>query len=288
MKRKPSVIPTQAITAFISTTLVLVLLGAITLFVLTARNLSNYVRENINVSILISDDMEQQEVRAKLASFSNEPYVKDITYISKEAALREEIRAMGTDPSEFLGYNPFTASYEVKVNAEYANTDSMTTIVRSLKSDPAVVDVIYQKDLIDAVNKNIRKASVILLIIAALFSYISFALINNTVRLSLFSHRFIINTQKLVGASWGFIRRPFIYRGLKLGVLSGMVAVALIVFGVRSLWQYEPETMAVIDFRVVGIVSIVTLVAGIVITFVCTVVSLNKYLKMSSKDLYYI
>ena len=288
MKRKPSVIPTQAITAFISTTLVLVLLGAITLFVLTARNLSNYVRENINVSILISDDMEQQEVRAKLASFSNEPYVKDITYISKEAALREEIRAMGTDPSEFLGYNPFTASYEVKVNAEYANTDSMTTIVRSLKSDPAVVDVIYQKDLIDAVNKNIRKASVILLIIAALFSYISFALINNTVRLSLFSHRFIINTQKLVGASWGFIRRPFIYRGLKLGVLSGMVAVALIVLGVRSLWQYEPETMAVIDFRVVGIVSVVTLVAGIVITFVCTVVSLNKYLKMSSKDLYYI
>ena len=209
-KKRQSFLSTQFITAAISTTLVLVLLGTIVLFVITARNLSTFVRENINVSVLISDEMDSLQVASMEKALKQAPYAKSVEYISKEDALREEIAAQGIDPTEFIGMNPYTASFEIKINAEHANPDSIGAAVKRLKGNSNVVDVIYSKDLIKSVNDNIRKVSIILLIIAALFTYISFALINNTVRLTIFSKRFIINTMKLVGASWGFIRRPFL------------------------------------------------------------------------------
>jgi cell division transport system permease protein len=151
-----------------------------------------------------------------------------------------------------------------------------------------VVDVIYSKDLIKAVNDNIRKASIILLIIAALFTYISFALINNTVRLTIFSKRFIINTMKLVGASWNFIRRPFLANGFTLGIISAVLADALIIGGLYWLHNFEPQIHAVIDLKVIAIVSASVFLFGLIITFLCTYFSLNKYLKMSSNELYYV
>ena len=243
---------TQFVTALISTSLVLVLLGTIVLFVLTARNLSNYVKE------------------------------------TKERALHEQCVDMGTDPSEFLGYNPFTASFEIKLKSEYANNQSLDKIAKQLKATKKVMDVIYQKELMNAVNNNIRKFSIILLIIAALFTYISFALINNTVRLTIFSRRFIINTMKLVGASWGFIRRPFLNQGLLLGILSAIIADAIIIGVVYWARSFEPEINTVIDMQVMTIVGISVLVFGLLITFLCTYFSLSKYLKMNSNELYHI
>jgi cell division transport system permease protein len=279
---------TQFVTALISTSLVLVLLGTIVLFVLTARNLSNYVKENINVTILLNDDISQGEIESLQKSLEEQQYVKSLKYISKERALHEQCVDMGTDPSEFLGYNPFTASFEVKLKSEYANNQSLEKISKQLKATKKVMDVIYQKELMNAVNNNIQKFSIILLIIAALFTYISFALINNTVRLTIFSRRFIINTMKLVGASWGFIRRPFLNQGLLLGVLSAIIADAIIIGVVYWARSFEPEINTVVNMEVMIIVGISVLVFGLLITFLCTYFSLSKYLKMNSNELYHI
>lgn len=287
-KKRQSFLSTQFITATISTTLVLVLLGIIVLFVITAQNLSTYVKENINISVLISDEMDSLQVKKMESSLKAAPYAKSVEYISKEQALVEEIQAQGIDPTEFIGMNPYTASFELKINAEHANPDSISAAVKELKGNSDVVDVIYSQDLIKSVNDNIRKVSIILLIIAALFTYISFALINNTVRLTIFSKRFIINTMKLVGASWSFIRRPFLTKGFTLGIISAIIADGLILGGLYWLYNFEPQIQAVIDLKAVVIVSAAVFFFGIVITFLCTFFSLNKYLKMSSNELYYI
>ena len=171
-KKRHSFLSTQFITAAISTTLVLVLLGIIVLFVITAQNLSTYVKENINVSVLISDEMDSLQIKSMEKMLKQAPYAKSVEYISKEQALVEEIQAQGIDPTEFIGVNPYTASFEVKIHADHANPDSISSAVKKLKGNPNVVDVIYSKDLIKSVNDNIRKVSIILLIIAALFTYI--------------------------------------------------------------------------------------------------------------------
>ncbi|MBO7581690.1 MAG: permease-like cell division protein FtsX [Bacteroidaceae bacterium] len=287
-KNRKSFLSTQFITAAISTTLVLVLLGTIVLFVITAQNLSTFVKENINISVLISDEMDSLSIQKMEASLKQAPYAKRVEYISKEEALKEEIIAQGIDPTEFIGMNPYTASFEIKINADHANPDSINAAVKRLKGNPDVVDVIYSKDLIKSVNDNIRKVSIILLIIAALFTYISFALINNTVRLTIFSKRFIINTMKLVGASWGFIRRPFLTQSFTLGIASAIFADSLIIGGLYWLHNFEPQIGAVIDLKAIVIVTAAVFFFGIIITYLCTLFSLNKYLKMSSNELYYI
>ena len=285
---RTSFFSTQFITSCISTTLVLILLGTITLFVLVAQNLSTYVRENINVSVLLSDDLVEDDVKGLQAEFAKQPYVKSIDYISKEQALKEQTEAMGTDPTEFIDINPFTASFEIKMKSEFANNDSLTNIVRRIKANDKIIDVLYQKELMQSVNDNISKLSLILLIIAALFTYISFELINNTVRLTIFARRFLINTMKLVGASWNFIRRPFLKQALTLGIVSAILADVLIYFGVQWLEKFEPDIQAVIDLKVLIIVGITVLAFGLLITFLCTYVSLGKYLRMSSNDLYHV
>lgn len=286
--KKSSFFSTQFTSSCLSTTLVLVLLGTIVLFMLVARNLSTYVRENINVSVLVSDNVTGDSIRQMQTALAHRPYVRHIDYISKQQALDEEIEAMGTDPTEFIDYNPFTASFELKLHASYANNDSLTRIARELKRTAGVVDVVYQKDLIKSVNNNIRKISIILLIIAALFTYISFELINNTVRLTIFSRRFLINTMKLVGASWGFIRRPFLRQSLTLGIISAAVADALLYIGLRQWSIYEPELNAIVDWHVYAIVGGSVLVFGMLISYLCTFIALSKYLRMSSNDLYHV
>lgn len=287
-KKRYTFISTQFITPTISTTLVLVLLGIISMFVITAHSLSTFVKENINVSVLISDDLDSLQISSFGKQLMEAPYSKDVTYISKEEALREEIAAQGIDPTEFIGMNPYTASFEVKINADYADPDSIAKTVKELKGNSDVVDVIYSKDLVQSVNKNIKKISIILFIIAALFTYISFALINNTVRLTIFSKRFLINTMKLVGASWNFIRRPFMAQSFVLGVVSALLADSILFGSLCWLYEFEPQIANIIDLRAVVMVFGAVMVFGIVITAVCTLVSVNKYLKMRSNELYYL
>lgn len=279
---------TQMTTSCISTTLVLVLVGIIVLFALVARNLSTFVRENINVSVLISDAVSADSITQLEKSLRRAPYVRQIDYISKQQALEEETEAMGVDPTEFIDFNPFTASFEIKVKAHYANNDSLSRIVRQLKGRSEVIDVIYQKELMQSVNRNIRKMSLVLLVLIVLFGYISFELINNMVRLTIFSRRFSINTMKLVGASWSFIRRPFMQRAVLLGFASAVVADGLLLFGLHMWHKAEPQLDTVIDTQTLFIVCTVVLLFGLLITTACTFFSLHKYLRMSSNELYHV
>lgn len=289
-KHKKNAVPyfdIQSITSSISTMLVLVLLGLVVFFVLSANNLSVYVRENINFSILVSDDMPEPDILRMQKELNAEPFVKASTYISKQQALREQSDAMGTNPEGFLGYNPFTASIEVKLNSAYANSDSIAKIERRIKKNTNIQEILYQKDLIDSVNKNIRNISLVLLCLAGLLTLISFALINNTIRLAIYSKRFLIHTMKLVGASWGFIRKPFLLRNIWIGVISAIVADAILMAGAYSLVNYEPELIAIITPDVMLIVSLSVLLFGVIITSLCAVLSINKYLRMKASSLYY-
>ena len=278
----------QFITSSISTTLVLLLLGLVVFFVLAAHNLSIYVRENINFSVLISDDMKEADILKLQKRLDKEPFVKQTEYISKKQALKEQTEAMGTDPEEFLGYNPFTASIEIKLHSDYANSDSIAKIEKLIKKNTNIQEVLYQRELIDLVNENIRNISLVLLTLAVVLTLISFALINNTIRLAIYSKRFLIHTMKLVGASWGFIRRPFLRRNIWSGVLAGIMADAILMGAAYWLVSYEPELIRVITPEVMLLVSGSVLVFGIIITFLCASLSINKYLRMKASTLYYI
>lgn len=289
MGRRPnSFFNMQFITSSISTMLVLLLLGMVVFFVLSANNLSNYVRENIGFTVLVSDDMKQPEALKFQRMLNDKPYVKESQYISKEQALKEQTEAMGTDPAEFLGYNPFTASIEIKLNAAYANSDSIAWIEKEIKANKKVMEVSYPQDLLDSVNRNLRKVSLFLLGLAALLTLISFALINNTIRLAIYAKRFLIHTMKLVGASWGFIRRPFLIRHIWIGVLAAMLADTALMVMAYMLVKYEPQLIDIITPQTMLVVMSSVLVFGILITWMCAYISINKYLRMKASTLYYI
>ena len=278
----------QFVTSSISTTLVLLLLGLVVFFVLGAHNLSIYVRENINFSVLISDDMKESDILKLQKKLDKEPFVKETEYISKKQALKEQTEAMGTDPEEILGYNPFTASIEIKLHSDYANSDSIAKIEKKIKKNTNIQDVLYQRELIDLVNENIRNISLVLLALAVVLALISFALINNTIRLAIYSKRFLIHTMKLVGASWSFIRRPFLRRNIWSGILAGILADAILMGAAYWLVSYEPELIRVITPEVMLLVSGSVLLFGVLITFMCAYLSINRYLKMKASTLYYI
>ena len=287
-KRPNSFFNMQFITSSISTTLVLLLLGMVVFFVLSANNLSNYVRENIGFTVLVSDDMKEPEALKFQKALNEKTYVKESAYISKEQALKEQTEAMGTNPAEFLGYNPFTASIEIKLNAEYANSDSIVWIEKEILANKKVMEVSYPQDLLDSINQNLQKVSLFLLGLAALLTLISFALINNTIRLAIYSKRFLIHTMKLVGASWGFIRRPFLLRNMWIGILAGLLADAVLIALASMLVKYEPELVEIVTPQTMLIVMASVFVFGLAITSLCAYISINKYLRMKASTLYYI
>ncbi len=276
----------QVVTLCISTTMVLVLLGLLVFFVLTARNLSAYVKENLTVTVMLADSVTDNQARLMCRDMYRRCYTRNVDYISKEQAQREQTAAMGADPSEFLGFNPFSATLEVRMKSEYANRDSLRWISAELMKDSRVTDVAYQEDLMDSVNNNLRKFSVVLLALAVLLTCVSFSLINSTVKLSVYSRRFLIHTMKLVGASWGFIRRPFLRNAIGIGLLAAVLACGVLGGGAYLLYTYEPSIVAVVTWRELAITGGAVFVFGIVITTLCSCISVNKFLRMSAGDLY--
>ncbi len=285
-KRKKSILDMQFITAGISTTMVLFLLGLVVFFVLTANNLSVYIKENIAFSAILDNQMKETSIIKLQGNMNKKKYVKNTTYISKAQALKEQTEAMGTDPSEFLGHNPFNATIEIRLNAEYTHPDSIKWIEKELRNDKNIIEVSYPQNLLGAVNNNLKKISVFLLGLAGLLSLISFSLINNTIRLTIYSKRFLIHTMKLVGASWGFIRKPFILRNLWIGIISGVAAGSLLTSGAYIIVSYEPDLIAVVSLKSIAIVVASVISFGVMITTLCAYFSINKYLRMKISELY--
>ncbi len=286
MKKAKGTLSLQWFTTFISTTLVLVLLGMVFLSVFLARRLSDSVKEDLTVTVLLSEEATESELTTLKARLSTERFVSRIDYISKEQALKEQIKAMGSDPSDFLGANPFTASFEIHMKAAYSNSDSLNWISAYLKEQPMTDDVIYQKELVDAINNNLHHLSYVFLFLAGLLTLVSVALINNTVRLSLYASRFVIRTMKLVGATRGFIRRPFMSRSFYMGLTAALVANGLLFGGIQMITRYDPSTTVYFDDMMLLCIGILVIVISLTLTLVCTYISTNKYLRKKASEVY--
>lgn len=276
----------QWMTLCISTSMVLVLLGMVVFSVLTSHNLSQWVKENLTVTVMLNDEVSVNDAKLLCRDLYHRPYSRNIDYISREQALKEQSEAMGSDPSEFLGMNPFSATLELQLKSDYANRDSLRWIAKELRKNPKVNDVAYQVDLMDSVNRNLAKMNILLLVIASLLTFVSFTLISNTVRLNVYSRRFIIHTMKLVGASWGFIRRPFMRQGLVVGIVAAIIAIAVLGACVYGLYYYEPNLMTIITWRELAITGGAVLLFGVILTSICCYISVNKFLRMTPGELY--
>ena len=276
----------QWVTLCISTAMVLVLLGVIVFSVQTSRNLSAWVKENLTVTVMLGDDVSVNEAKRLCRDLYHRPYARNIDYVSKEQALKEQTEAMGSDPSEFLGANPFVATLELQLKSDYANSDSLKWIVYELQKNPKVTDVAFQEDLMDNVNKNLARMNIVLLCLAVLLTFVSFSLINNTVRLSVYARRFLIHTMKLVGAPWGFIRRPFVRQAVAVGIIAAVLAIAVLGGCVYALYTFEPNMPNIITWRELAITAAAVLLFGLIITLLCTWISVNRFLKMTAGDLY--
>ena len=276
----------QVVTLCISTTLVLVLLGMVVFSVLTARNLSSYMKENFIVTLILNDDITNREVQTLCNELRGRSYVSHITFISKDKMLKENTEEMGIDPTEFAEGNPFPNTIEMQLKADYANSKALKNISAKLGQDERIAEISYRKDLMDGINSLLERVSIVLLSLAVLLAIISFSLISNTVRLSIYARRFSIHTMKLVGASWGFIRWPFMRLALLEGFISAFFAVLALAALVYSLYHYEPGILDVVTVETMVITGASVLLFGLLITSFCSYLSVNKYLRMTAGDLY--
>jgi cell division transport system permease protein len=266
--------------------MVLILLGLVVFFVLSARNLSAHMKEHLTVTVMLKDSVTLNDAKLFCRDLYHRPYSRNIDYISKEQAKREQVKELGSDPTEFLGFNPFPATLEIQLKADYANRDSLKWIAKEIRKDPRVSDLAYMEDLMDKVNKNLNRVSIVLLVLAVLLTFVSFTLISNTVRLSVYARRFIIHTMKLVGASWGFIRRPFLKRAAVVGVIAAVLANAVLGAGIYAFYLKQPDMLDVVTWEVLAITAGAVFLFGIVITVLCAWLAVNKFLRMSAGELY--
>lgn len=272
----------------VSISLVLFLLGLILMMGFLGNELSHYVKENITVSVILTEDLSDIKIRKMRDDLESQPYVKSTEYISKEQASLEMQRELGENPETFLGFNPFHASIEVKLKSEYTHPDSLPIIEKRLASEASVSDVQYRRDMIQMVNQNIRRVGVVLFVLFVVLIVISFVLINNTVRLLIYSKRFLIYTMRLVGATPGFIRRPFIRHNIFSGLIAGLIAILMLT---GLLYYVRHEFMGieeVLGRDTLWFIYGIVLIAGIFLSVVAAYFAINRYLRMARGKLYYI
>jgi len=275
------------ITALVSISLVLVLLGMLSLILINTQQLSNYVREQIGLTLVLRENVKDVEVVRLQKVLSAGEYVKTARYIDKDTAAKELTEELGEDFTGFLGYNPLFASLDIKLNAAYTQPDSLKMLEQKFLEFPQVSEVYYQKNLLSLINENVKRISLILLIVSTLLLFIFFGLINNTIRMLIYSQRFTINTMLMVGATKNYIRLPFLQRSLWLGTAGALIANAILIAGI---YTYKKELSGLISFddlQIVLIVAGIVIALGILISFVSTVLAVNKFLRLKFDELFY-
>ncbi|MCT4590198.1 MAG: permease-like cell division protein FtsX [Carboxylicivirga sp.] len=275
------------VTTTISISLVLFLLGVIGLVVLNAQRLSNYVKENIGFTIMIKDNAREAEVKRLEKLLSTSPFIKQTEYIDKDRAADELKEELGEDFVEFLGYNPLLSSIDVKLFAQYANPDSLVKVEEVIMEFPQVKEIIYQKNLIHLVHQNVRPIAIYLGLFSLMLLLIAITLINNTIRLSVYSKRFIIRTMQLVGATKGFIRRPILWGSILHGFVGAVIAITLLA---GFIYLTSHELAGVVGFNNMDLILIlfgIVIILGIFITYISTFFAVNKYLNLRTDDLYF-
>lgn len=270
----------------LSISLLLFLLGTVALLLLNTNRLSKYVKENIHFKVILSDDLREVEIFRIQKALDTRKYVKETKYITKEKAAVDLQEALGEDFLQTLGYNPLSPTIEVKFLASYANPDSILVIEQDLKEFEGIQEVYYQKDLIQAVNENVSKISFIILLFSAVLFLIALTLINTTIRLSVYSKRFLIRTMQLVGATSAYIRKPFLLKGVLQGIISALIAIVLLTIAVYFLQDQAEGIVQLQDYKLMIALFLVVIIMGIIINWISTWFAVTKYLHVKTDKLY--
>ncbi len=274
------------VSTVISIALVLLMTGLLGLILVHAKNLSNYVKENIVLNIIVNDGAKEVDITALQKQLDANPQVLKTQYVSKELAARNLTKDLGEDFVDFLGYNPLLSSIDVYMKADYANNESIEAFTVQLNKNPLVKEVIYQKSLIDMVNQNIRGIGLMILAFGGILLVIAVALINNTIRLAIYSQRFLIKSMQLVGATKGFIRKPFLTYGIMHGLLAGLIAIILLLLALYFAQQQVPEMIILRNWYEFTLVFVGVIGIGILISGLSTYFAVSKFLHLKTQDLY--
>ena len=282
---KKPIIKIQTLSVYISTTLVLLLLGIMGLLFIGGQSISERIKDSFKMTLVIDKDVEGNPI----PNLNTLEYVQESKYISKEQALEEEKKSLGHDPTELLGYNPYEAQIELTLKNDFTSTEKMEEIAKELKDKyTSITEVIYQKENIDTVNSNINKIALMLLTLLILLTVISWSLIGNLVRLSIYSKRFLLHTMKLVGATWGFIRKPFLLSNMYIGLISGAIANTILGITVYILKGQSYDIASLLPTGQLVFVGLAVIVFGVIICTLCAFLSVNRFLRMRKNDLYFI
>lgn len=273
-------------TTTISVSLVLFLVGLECVVLMSARELVKSLRENVTLTVVLEDEATEDEIARFEELMKKAPYVLESKYISREEALQEHITNLGEDPSEFLGYNPLTDAFELRLKANYTPVDSIAAIDAQLSTLPYINQIVYQTDIVDVLDRNITEVSFMLLIIAVILLVIALVLIGNTIQLQIYSKRFLINTMRLVGATPWVIKWPFIRRNLLMGVEAALLACVML----AGVYYYSVSRVGITLFpltstNIAFLISVV-LLCGLIITFFASLAATNRYIRMKTNKLY--
>lgn len=271
----------------ISIALVIYTLGIIGFLMMNAKTLSDYFKENIAITLILHENIKEPEIIQLTKSLQGSPYVKSVTFIHPDSAAKKLARDLGEDFITFLGYNPLLPSFELKLNAAYANPDSLSVIEQQLNKESKIKEIFYEKNLLTTVHQNIKKISSFLLFFSVLMFIISFALIDSSIRLSIYAKRFLIRTMQLVGATPGFIRRPFIYKGILHGFMGAVIAIGLFSLSLYYVNKYFPELLNSTPREYFLLLFAGKIIVGIFISWVSTIFAIRKYLRLKTSDLYF-
>lgn len=278
---------TSSVTVIISLALVLFMLGLLGLIVINARKLSNHIKENVGFQVVLKDTTSAAELDILKQEISSSPFTKQVDYISKDEAAQKLQKDLGEDFISFLGYNPLLSSLDVKLNSDYANVDSLAGFEKDILQKHFVKEVIYHKDMIKQVNDNAKVISVYILVFSGLLLIVAIALINNTIRLSIYARRFLIRTMYLVGATQGFIRKPFILKGIRQGIIAGIVAGFLLAGFLILSTNYIPDLLQLQDPNLLALLFAGIVLMGVLISGLSAALSVGRYLRLKTDDLYF-
>ncbi len=280
-------IQSSSVTTVISVTLVLFLIGLLGILFISAKKISNHLKENIGFHVYLKDNVKDDEVE-RLHNFLNASnYVKSSQYLSKDSAAALYKKEVGEDFVQFIGYNPLPSSLEVQLKADFANPDSIAWIQKQITDFNSVKEFDYQESLVNMVNKNINRIALVLLVFIVLLMLIALALINNTIRLAIYSKRFVIKTMQLVGATGGFIRKPFLMNGIRHGIIAGVIANLILAGIIYAALKKIPDMEQVTDMDMMIWLFGIVLALGVFISGISTFFAVRKYLRSNSEELYY-
>lgn len=279
---------TSSVTIVVSISLVLVMLGLLAVLVLKAKDAADYVKENIKITAFLDQDAKDVDVLALQKSIDAEPWRRSTEFVSKEVAAKQLQNDLGEDFVRTLGFNPLQPSIEIYLRAEYANADSIKWIEQSLREDSRIKDVYYQKDMVTAVNERTGSISLVILVFSGALLFIAVGLIFNTIRLSIYSQRFLIRTMNLVGATQSFIRRPFVTKGVINGIIGAVIAIIITTGIVLAADNYfkDLHLIELADVQTLAILCGLQIMLGIVITWISTALAVRKYLRQGTDALY--